>query len=165
MAKDPIARPTPPLASRNESLGFAHRTLKNLRRIEKARTDDEDVHVVTQRVVSLLGVVVFPWAEGVEQNIKNRRLERLGQDGWPRWNIFLGESETLGDLLRHLRNAIAHRRLRFTSDSPDPRDVSIEFTDEPKSKNAKPGWGAEISADDLELFLQKFMELVDNTIG
>ncbi len=164
MAKDPIARPTPPLASRNESLGFAHRTLKNLRRIETAYTDDDDVHVVTQRVLSLLGVVVFPWAEGVEQNIKKLRLEGLGPKGWPTWDIFLGESKTLGELLGHLRNAVAHRRLRFTSDSPDPSNVSIEFEDGPRG-NHEPNWGARISADDLKLFLEKFMELVDNTIG
>ncbi|MEE9138320.1 MAG: hypothetical protein V3V07_07245, partial [candidate division NC10 bacterium] len=82
MAQDQVARPTPPLASRGDSVGFADRTLKNLRRIEQAYTDDHDVHVVTQRVLSLLGVVVFPWADGVEQHIQKLRLEVLGK-GWP----------------------------------------------------------------------------------
>lgn len=163
MAQDQIARPTPTLASRGESVGFALRTLKNLRRIETAYTDDDDVHVVTQRVLSFLGVVVFPWMEGFEQNIKNLRLEGLGQKGWPRWDIFLGESKTLGDLLGHLRNAVAHRRLQFSSDSPDPSNVSIEFEDRRRGKH-RPNWGARISADDLKLFLEKFMELVVDTI-
>ena len=82
MAQDQIARPTPALASRGESVGFAHRTLTNLRGIEQACTDGHDVHVVTQRVLSLLGVVVFPWADGVEQHIQKLRLEVLGK-GWP----------------------------------------------------------------------------------
>ena len=163
MAKDQVARPTPTLASRGESVGFAQRTLKNLRRIETAYTDEEDVHVVTQRVLSLLGVVVFPWMEGFEQNIKNLRLEGLGQKGWPTWVIFRGESKTLGELLGHLRNAVAHRRLRFTSDSPDPSNVSIEFEDRRRG-NPRSHWGARISADNLKLFLEKFMELVVNTI-
>lgn len=164
MAQDQVAHPTPALASRNESLGFAHRTLKNLRRIEQARTAGEDVHVVTQRVLSLVGVVVFPWAEGVEQSIKTRRLEQLSVERWPKWDVFLGQSESLGDLLRHLRNAVAHRRLRFSSDSQDPRDVTIEFTDAPSEK-AQANWGARIGADDLELFLRRFIQLVDDTIG
>ena len=163
MAKDQVARPTPALASRGESVGFAHRTLKNLRRIETAYTDNDDVHVVTQRVLSLLGVVVFPWAEGVEQNIKKLRLEGLGPNGWPACDIFFGESQTLGWLLGQLRNAVAHRRLRFTSDSPDPSNVSIEFEDRRRG-NPRSHWGARISADDLKLFLEKFMELVVNTI-
>ena len=163
MAKDQVARPTPTLASRGDSVGFARRTLTNLQRIEQAYTDGHDVHVVTQRVLSLLGVVVFPWADGVEQEIKKQRLEVLGE-GWPTWDIFLGESKTLGDLLRHLRNAVAHRRLRFTSDSRNPSIVSIEFWDRRKPRDPD-HWGARISADDLKLFLEKFMDLVVNTIG
>ena len=55
------------LASRNESLGFAHRTLVNLEYIEQTRKAGGDkAHVVTQRVVSLLGLIIFPWAEGLE---------------------------------------------------------------------------------------------------
>lgn len=138
--------------------------MKNLDRIEEARTAGEDVHVVTQRVVSLLGVVVFPWAQGVEEDIRTRRLEALGFQGWPRWDIFLGKSETLGELLWHLRNSVAHRRLRFSSDSQDSREVSIEFQDA-RSEDAKPNWGARISADDLELFLRRFIRLVDDVIG
>ncbi len=162
MAQDQIARPTPALASRGESVGFAHRTLTNLRRIEQAYTDGHDVHVVTQRVLSLLGVVVFPWADGVEQHIQKLRLEVLGK-GWPTWDIFLGESKTLGDLLKNLRNAVAHRRLRFSSNSRNPSIVSIEFKDRRKPRDPD-HWGARISADDLKLFLEKFMELVVDTI-
>ena len=46
--------------SRNDALGFAARTKQNLLMIEKAFEAGEDVHVVTQLVVSLLGLVVYP---------------------------------------------------------------------------------------------------------
>jgi len=69
-------------ASRNDSLGFARRTLQNLNRIEEARQAGDDVHVVTQRVVSLLGLVAYPWEEGFDQSIKSQRLDTLAQDGW-----------------------------------------------------------------------------------
>jgi hypothetical protein len=163
MAEDQTSPVAPVLASRNQSLGFAQRTLRNLVTIEEARDAGKDVHVVTQRVVSLVGVVVFPWAEGVEESIKARRLQQLGP-GWPQWDVFLGTSDTLGDLLWHLRNAISHRRLHFSSDSPDPGQVGIEFTDAP-NQNAAANWGARIGADDLKLFLQKFIKLVDDSLG
>lgn len=99
----------------------------------------------------------------MEESVKARRLEQLGP-GWPKWEVFLGTSDTLGDLLRHLRNAVSHRRLLFSSDSPDPGQVTIEFTDAPGEK-APANWGARIGANDLRLFLQKFIKLVDDTLG
>lgn len=151
-------------ASRNDSLGFARRTLQNLERIEEARQAGDDVHVVTQRVVSLLGLVAYPWEEGFDQSIKSQRLDTLAQDGWPTWSILEGSTETLGDLVHHLRNAVAHRRVRFSSDSRDPRDVEVEFTDA-RTKTARPHWRARISADDLLAFCRRFVALVDDTIG
>ena len=118
------------LASRNESLGFAHRTLVNLEYIEQTRKAGGDkAHVVTQRVVSLLGLVIFPWAEGLDASIKTKRMDMLSQDGWPKWITLQGNTETLGYLVHHLRNAVAHRRLHFSSDSRDPERVEIEFAD------------------------------------
>ena len=56
-----------------------------------------------------------------------------------------------------------------TADSGLPRiarilcNVSIEFEDRRRG-NPRSHWGARISADNLKLFLEKFMELVVNTI-
>lgn len=163
MAEDQSGRCTTPLASRNQSLGFAQRTLRNLLTIEEARAAGRDVHVVTQRLLSLVGLVVFPWAEGVEGTVQARRLEQLGPE-WPKWDVFRGTADTLGDLLRHLRNAVSHRRVRFSSDSLDPGEVTVEFTDAP-GENAPANWGARIGANDLLLFSQQFIKLVDDTVG
>lgn len=153
------------VASRNESLGFAQRTLQNLDHIEQARkAGDDDVHVITQRTVSLLGLIVFPWLEGFDESIKSKELRTLEEEGWPSWSFLQGESKTLGDLLRHLRNAIAHKRLRFSSDSRDPEEVRIEFADA-KSDEATAYWRAEISADALLDFCRRFVALVEDTIG
>ena len=151
-------------ATRNESLEFASRTRKNLERIEAAARAGEDVHVVTQLTVSLLGLIVFPWEQQFDQNIKTRKLEALAQQGWPTWNILQGSTETLGDLVYHLRNAVAHRRVHFSSDSPDPENVVIQFADA-KSTNAQPYWQARIGANDLRAFCLKFVALVDDIIG
>src|SRR5262245_9494858 len=117
------------LASRGDSVGFAQRTLRNLEYIEKSRQDGADVHVVTQRILSLVGLAAFPWHAGVSDHIKTRRLEELREEGWPQWTISVGSAETLDDLVRHLRNAIAHRRVHFSSDDREGGKVEVEFED------------------------------------
>ena len=41
----------------------------------------------------------------------------------------MGRADTLGELIRHVRNAIAHRRISFSSDSLDATDVEVTFED------------------------------------
>jgi hypothetical protein len=145
-------------------LGFAYRTRRNLEQIEADARAGEDVHVVTQLIVSLLGLIVFPWEHQFDLSINSLSLESLSKEGWPDWKIIKGSCDTVGDLIRHLRNAIAHRRLHFSSDSRVLEEVMIRFSDS-KSKNTEPYWSAEISAKDLRTFCLKFIELVDETIG
>src|ERR1041384_2880455 len=96
------------LASRNDSLGFAERTRKNLAFIRMAAQHGQDVHIVTQLVNSMLGLLVFPWEEGVFSQAKQITFDTLVNDRWPSCKITTGTCATLYDLLRHLRNAVAH---------------------------------------------------------
>src|SRR5260370_38539658 len=84
--------------SRNDPLGFATRTRQNLEGIERARASGVDVHVVTQLMLSLLGLIVFPEEDHCYEPIAPWRLDELEQSGWPKWNILLGASNTLSDL-------------------------------------------------------------------
>lgn len=152
------------LAPRSTSLGFAQRTLRNLEYIENAGGNQAQVHVVTQTVLSLLGLVVFPWAEGFDFSVRNLDYQTLTNQGWPCWSVSLGHSDTLGELIRHIRNAVAHRRIAFSSDSLDSPDVEIQFEDAP-STAAAPNWRATIRADGLQQFCLRFARLVDDTIG
>ena len=95
-------------ASRNDPLGFAERTRKNLAALEAVASIGADVHVVTQVTTSLLGLVAYPWEKQVAKQFKASSLQELVQRGWPAWKFLLGTFETLDDLARHLRNAIAH---------------------------------------------------------
>ncbi len=79
------------LASRNTSIGFAQRTLKNLEYIEGGGGIGQG-HVVTQTVLSVLGLVVFPWAAGFDTHLKNLKYEQLVNQGWPNWTISLGRT-------------------------------------------------------------------------
>jgi hypothetical protein len=152
------------LASRNTSLGFLQRTLRNLGHIEAAHSRGDKVHVVTQTVLSLLGLVVFPWAAGVDARVEELDYRTLVAQGWPAWRMSMGRADTLGELARHVRNAIAHRRISFSSDSLDTTDVEIMFEDARKA-SASPYWRATIRAHALRCFCVKFAELVDDTIG
>jgi hypothetical protein len=141
------------LRVRNDPLGFAHRTLKNLENIERAFEVGADVHVVTQVMLSLLGLVVFPW--------EKRSFERLltwsigtslvGADRYV-WTItkdtYPEKCDSIGQLLRHLRNAVSHNRVVFSSDSRKIEDVSVQFTD----LNGQREWCAQITAVDLREF-------------
>jgi hypothetical protein len=152
------------LASRSNSVGFAQRTLRNLEHIEKSKKDGDDVYVVTQRIVSLLGLVTFPWHAGLSDHIKKQRLEDLAREGWPQWSISLGSADKLCDLLRHVRNALAHRRVSFSSDDRDGSKVDVTFEDA-KRENALIDWRAKINSDDLLDFCRKFTSLVENVLG
>ena len=148
-----------PYASRNEPLEFAKRTWKNLRHIETAKETGADVHEVTQLACSLLGLIVFPWEKDLVKKVSALKLENLTQNGWPRWEVCLGNCETLGQLIKHLRNAVAHGRMVFSSDSTNLRDVT--FTVEDYYKGKKDPWCAHIRANDLRAFCLKFVRLLE----
>ena len=88
---------------------FAERTRLNLRAIERLETDGHDVYEVTQLVNSTLGLLVFPQQEFVDR-IPETPLTELVRDGWPVPTVRRGADRVnnLNQLIRYLRNAIAH---------------------------------------------------------
>jgi hypothetical protein len=151
-------------ASRNDSLGFAARTRENLEFVLDASSRGQHVHAVTQLVNSMLGLVCFPWEALVLDQAKQLPFETLPQDGWPKFVVTLGKCNTLHDLLRHLRNAVAHGHMTYSSDSLNPNEVEIRFEDRP-NKHSPVNWVASLRADDLKEFCHRFSKFVDDTIG
>lgn len=153
---------------RNDALVFAKRTLANLDHVLEAAREKGAVHPVTQLANSLLGLVIFPYEKVLVERIQEKQLSTLR--GWPTWDIKLDERDTskktrtLGMLLWHLRNAAAHGRLTFSSDSGDRRQVRLIVEDKPSSSTLV-NWRAEISAADLETFCRKLAELIDAELG
>jgi hypothetical protein len=70
-------------ASRNDALGFAARTRKNLEYIDNAANTGEDVHVLTQLINSLLGLVVFLHERKLSSRFEKMLLADLDGEGWP----------------------------------------------------------------------------------
>jgi len=156
---------------RNDAIRFASLTLENLEFIEEAwrsgqRHDGGPVHLVTQTVNSLLGLIVFTCEKEYVRFTLSERLVDLVADGWPSWTFQLGGSSahTLGELVYHLRNGAAHARLAFSSDSPVPSEVQITVEDAcPKTRQVY--WRASITAADLLRFCHRYAKHVDDIIG
>jgi hypothetical protein len=153
--------------SRNTTEGFARRVRKNLDFIIESRRNGADVHEVTQLAISLLGLIVFPWEASALGRLESSPLAALESEGWPRWHILLdekGDTQTLGILTRHLRNAASHRRVKFSCDERDMRLVDVEFEDAPNTKSP-PNWRAKINATDLKEFCDRFTKRLEDLVG
>ena len=155
--------------SRNEAIEIARRTQRNLQYI-KAEFDregeDSPIHVVTQLVNSLLGMVVLPREQYLEVRNEATNLKSLAAQGWPEWNIakWSVETKTLGQLSWHIRNAAAHGRITFSSDSRYLHEVKITVKDS-GDQGVSINWHAEIRGDELYDLCMRFAEHVEETIG
>ena len=122
--------------------------------------DSAPVHAVTQIVNSLLGLVVLPHGKGYAIAKDKSLVNDLCKQGWPKWTIELAvpeEDATLGNLIFHLRNAAAHGRYWFSSDSRLLSEVTITVNDwDPREK--KIVWIAKIRADQLLYFCRCLSE-------
>jgi hypothetical protein len=146
--------------SRNQPLGFAANTKRNMQHIRAARLDGAPVHEVTQIANSLLGLIVVPFEKGVvPPSLKKVPLELLSKSGWPSWHFELEISETLGSLIHHLRNAVSHGRMIFSSDNAEPSKVEITVEDWKRNATA-PYWKARINGAELQKFCEAFITLL-----
>jgi hypothetical protein len=109
---------------RNDALGLAERTRKNLTHMEAAFAGGADVRLITQVVNSLLGLIVFPGA-ALRGQRRGCAAAASCHQGWPSWEIVRGSADTLGQLVRCLRNAAAHGHIQFPSDSRQLSEVVI----------------------------------------
>ena len=152
--------------SRNDALGFAQRTRKNLVFIKLAFDGGDDVHVVTQLVNSLLGLVVFFRERNLLEFSATTLLADLESKGWPHVTVTMGVDQclTLKDLVSHLRNAVAHGRIHFSSESRDLQQVRIMFEDW-KMKAKAPYVCFEMNAPELQELCLQLVKLVEEEIG
>jgi hypothetical protein len=152
------------MESRNQAVGFAQRTRKNLQHIERAKACGADVHQVTQLGLSLLGLVVVPFAQNLPPKITDLPYSDLVESGWPEWQVTQGSVSTLGDVVYHVRNAAAHGHVRFSSDSPRLEEVSITIEDF-KPDASSPYWKAELQAAQLREFCLKLLDLLEDQLS
>lgn len=144
--------------------GFIQRTRTNLELVEKTYARHSEGHVITQLVNSLLGILVYPWEHQGLNHLKNVKMSTFGLQGWPDEILKLGKSESVGEFIRHMRNAVAHGRITFSSDSRDLEKVTLTFEDR-KSMNKPPYWQVSFDGKNLRQFCKQFMYLIENAVG
>jgi hypothetical protein len=151
------------LYGRNTVWGIGQRTLKNFDFLACAQTMGADVHVVTALVTSLLGLIVFPYQEIKERgytDFKKCKLKDLENAGWPNWKTELDPTcDNLDRLVFHLRNAVSHRRVIFTSDSRELNQVDLVLSDR-KNPKGPDDWQATINAVELRDFVILFAQFL-----
>jgi len=137
---------------------FVIRTRKNLDYIEETvRTDPEaEVYEVTQLVNSMLGMIVFP-KERYFEHIPENPLEELQKEGWviPEVTGNFKQVNNLRQLMRHLRNSIAHSNLEFDSDGHTLTGIRLW-----NCKDHQKNWEVRMTILELRDLTSRFIDLI-----
>lgn len=136
---------------------FAIRTKKNLAIIEELHKNGVEAYETTQIVNSCLGLLVFPQQHFIER-IPETPMEQLVKEGWPLPKITgqFHQVANLKELIRHLRNAIAHFNIQFIGDSEN----QIRLLRVWNTNRGQKTWEAELSVYDLKIISEKFTGLL-----
>jgi len=135
---------------------FAERTKANLEFIEGRAKRGDTVFEVTQLINSTLGLLVFP-KEQYMRKIPDTSLAELEEQGWPRIKVVEGKlpEDNLQQLMRYLRNGIAHCNIEFYSN--DHRQVDGLYI----WNNGATTWKAKLSIDDLRNITKCFIKMIN----
>ena len=153
---------------------FASRTKKNLEVIETLQNEGREVFEVTQLINSMLGLLVFPQQRYI-QSIPKTPLKQLENEGWPvpRVTGRFRQVTNLNQLIRYLRNAVAHFNIKFIGDGSNEIAILRVWNMAPvrekgkivRDENGKPkeekNWEAELSLDDIREITYRFIELIE----
>lgn len=139
-------------------IDFARRTRANLAFIDSAEERGAKVYEVTQLANSLLGMLVFP-REHYMRSVPETPLSELVQQGWPEIKTTHGSlpEENLKQLMRMLRNSIAHCNVEFLANA-EHRIIGIKLWNK---RGRETTWQAELSIHDLRTLAFKFIEMLE----
>ena len=147
---------------------FAYRTLANLKALRTLQSTDpgRPVFEATQLVNSMLGLLVFPQQRYLS-SIPQTPIDQLPARGWPIPKV-VGDYHQVSDLrqlMRYLRNSIAHFNIEFlVNESRELVGLRVWNVREVKLKGgvtkAVMNWKAELSLTDLEKIVIRFVDLI-----
>mgnify|MGYP001174141173 FL=1 len=122
----------------------------------------------------MLGLLVFPQQEYIE-SIPRTSLAELARAGWPIPAVrgSFAQADDLNQLIRYLRNAIAHFNIRFVGDGQSniavirvwnmtpvkDRDGKVQRDSEGQIRERK-NWEAELGVDELRGIAVRFIDLL-----
>jgi hypothetical protein len=134
------------------------RTMANLEFIE-AQKGRNGPFEVTQLLNSFMGAICHPW-EAYRTELCTRPLVDATAVGWPKIEKERPrdhEPESVGDLVRLMRNSIAHGNMEFLP-SAAGEIRALRIWNEERGKRT---WGALITVEDMRKFLTCFVELAE----
>lgn len=143
----------------NLVVDFANRTRQNLHVIQAMSQNNVKVYEVTQLINSMLGLLIFP-KENFYKTIPPLSIKELEEDGWkiPKVIGNFKQVENLQQLIRYLRNAIAHFHLEFYTDEND-QIKGVQVWNIPLGKK-DPDWKVKLTIKELESITEKFLQLI-----
>ena len=103
---------------------FIARTQKNLIAIECLKEKGVEVYEVTQLLNSMLGLLIFPRARFFEK-IQDKSWDLMDKEGWPLPSGDNARVSDLEQLIRNMRNAVAHCNFKVMTEHDEIS--SIEF--------------------------------------
>ena len=133
---------------------FIARTQKNLRAIECLKEKGGEVYEVTQLLNSMLGLLIFPRARFFEK-IQDKSWDLMDKEGWPLPSGDKAHVSDLEELIRHMRNAVAHCKFNLTTDHDEIS--SIEFRDIPSF------WTGVYDVASLRKFVYMFLDHIQSS--
>ena len=140
---------------------FAQRTRQNLELLKTLQRQHPDLEIyeVTQLINSMLGLLVFPQQRYV-RNIPRVPLDELARQGWPipRVKGDYPQVSDLNQLVRYLRNAVAHFNIEFISDNGRQIQGIVVWNKNPREGGID--WKAELTLSEIETITDKFIDLL-----
>lgn len=138
---------------------FANRTKHNLETLESLNQESYTVYEVTQLINSCIGLLIIPQQEYWDQ-IPRKPIEELIEKGWKVPEVVDGfpQVNDLRELMRYLRNAIAHFNIEFETNQRDQLSRLVLWNTNPGTK--KRTWMVCLGIKELKELLYKFLEVL-----
>lgn len=136
------------------------RTMFNLRLIEQQATTSGP-YEVTQLINSFLGALAHPW-ERFKKELRTHSIKSAECAGWPciqKERPSDTNPRHLGDLLRLMRNGIAHGNITFLPDQDGEIRAIRLWNADPRS--GRQTWGAIVNVEDMRQLLDRFVQLAE----
>lgn len=140
---------------------FAKRTEANLQTIRQLAREGgaAPAYEVTQLVNSMLGLLVFPQQRYLDR-IPETPIADLANNGWPIPEVVgdYPQVPNLRQLVRMLRNAVAHCNLEFEPGVGNEIQALTVWNTKPGTR--KVTWKARLTVDDLDAITTRFVALL-----
>lgn len=142
---------------------FAKRTLANLDSLKLLKEQNPDMrfYEVTNLINSMLGLLIFPQQAFVNE-IPPTPLSELESLGWPIPKVIgkFSQARDLNQLVRYLRNAIAHCNVKFKAGDRDEIIGLVVWNNDTKKPGKPKTWQAELTMDEVEKIIRQFVALI-----